>query len=143
MGPTLRKSSICHSFPSQGATIKRNEVTGDIVVARIIHGGLADRSGLLHAGDTLVEVNGVGVDGLDPEQVIQILVRTSGEVTGLDGLQLGWTLTPLFSSLKAQSQGTIVFKLIPISDRPVSSQTMVRVPTMPPGHRLASWHGML
>ncbi|XP_039613759.1 MAGUK p55 subfamily member 4 [Polypterus senegalus] len=86
-----------------GATIKRNEVTGDIVVARIIHGGLADRSGLLHAGDTLVEVNGVGVDGLDPEQVIQIL---------------------------AQSQGTIVFKLIPISDRPVSSQTMLYVRAM-------------
>ncbi|XP_051786414.1 MAGUK p55 subfamily member 4-like isoform X3 [Erpetoichthys calabaricus] len=86
-----------------GATIKRNEVTGDIVVARIIHGGLADRSGLLHAGDTLVEVNGIGVDGLDPEEVIQIL---------------------------AQSQGTIVFKLIPISDCPVSSQTMLYVRAM-------------
>ncbi|NXJ25537.1 MPP4 protein, partial [Dicrurus megarhynchus] len=56
-----------------GATIKRHEVTGDITVARVIHGGLADRSGLLYAGDKLVEVNGVPVEGLEPEQVINIL----------------------------------------------------------------------
>nr|XP_023398807.1 LOW QUALITY PROTEIN: MAGUK p55 subfamily member 4 [Loxodonta africana] len=56
-----------------GATIKRHEMTGDILVARIIHGGLAERSGLLYAGDKLVEVNGVSVEGLDPEQVIHIL----------------------------------------------------------------------
>lgn len=31
----------------QGATIKRHEMTGDILVARIIHGGLAERSGKL------------------------------------------------------------------------------------------------
>lgn len=30
--------------------------------------------GLLYAGDKLVEVNGVSVEGLDPEQVIHILV---------------------------------------------------------------------
>lgn len=30
---------------SQGATIKRNEITGEIFIARVIHGGLADRSG--------------------------------------------------------------------------------------------------
>ncbi|NXJ85608.1 MPP4 protein, partial [Trogon melanurus] len=56
-----------------GATIKRHELTGDITVARVIHGGLADRSGLLYAGDKLVEVNGVPVEGLEPEQVINIL----------------------------------------------------------------------
>uniref|UniRef100_A0A2K6LRQ3 MAGUK p55 scaffold protein 4 n=1 Tax=Rhinopithecus bieti TaxID=61621 RepID=A0A2K6LRQ3_RHIBE len=58
-----------------GATIKRNEITGDILVARVIHGGLAERSGLLYAGDKLVEVNGVSVEGLDPEQVIHILAE--------------------------------------------------------------------
>nr|XP_016854602.1 PREDICTED: MAGUK p55 subfamily member 4 [Anolis carolinensis] len=57
-----------------GATIKRHELTGDITVARVIHGGLADRSGLLYAGDKLVEVNGVPVEGLEPEQVIHILL---------------------------------------------------------------------
>lgn len=29
----------------QGATIKRDELTGEVLVARVIHGGLADRSG--------------------------------------------------------------------------------------------------
>uniref|UniRef100_A0A8C0ZK15 MAGUK p55 scaffold protein 4 n=1 Tax=Cyanistes caeruleus TaxID=156563 RepID=A0A8C0ZK15_CYACU len=86
-----------------GATIKRHEITGDITVARVIHGGLADRSGLLYAGDKLVEVNGVPVEGLDPEQVINIL---------------------------ALSQGTIMFKLIPVSDRPVSNQTTLYVRAM-------------
>uniref|UniRef100_A0A8C5AQQ5 MAGUK p55 subfamily member 4-like n=1 Tax=Gadus morhua TaxID=8049 RepID=A0A8C5AQQ5_GADMO len=57
-----------------GATIKRDEETGEIYIARVIHGGLADRSGLLHTGDLLLEVNGNPVEGLEPEQVIQILV---------------------------------------------------------------------
>uniref|UniRef100_A0A8C0GZN4 MAGUK p55 scaffold protein 4 n=1 Tax=Chelonoidis abingdonii TaxID=106734 RepID=A0A8C0GZN4_CHEAB len=87
----------------KGATIKRHEITGDIVVARVIHGGLADRSGLLYAGDKLVEVNGVPVEGLEPEQVIHIL---------------------------SLSQGTIMFKLIPVSDRPVSNQTTLYVRAM-------------
>uniref|UniRef100_Q96JB8-4 Isoform 4 of MAGUK p55 subfamily member 4 n=2 Tax=Homo sapiens TaxID=9606 RepID=Q96JB8-4 len=87
----------------KGATIKRHEMTGDILVARIIHGGLAERSGLLYAGDKLVEVNGVSVEGLDPEQVIHIL---------------------------AMSRGTIMFKVVPVSDPPVNSQQMVYVRAM-------------
>uniref|UniRef100_A0A2R9BDT9 MAGUK p55 scaffold protein 4 n=1 Tax=Pan paniscus TaxID=9597 RepID=A0A2R9BDT9_PANPA len=87
----------------KGATIKRHEMTGDILVARIIHGGLAERSGLLYAGDKLVEVNGVSVEGLDPEQVIHIL---------------------------AMSRGTIMFKVVPVSDPPVNSQKMVYVRAM-------------
>ncbi|XP_017547220.1 LOW QUALITY PROTEIN: MAGUK p55 subfamily member 4 [Pygocentrus nattereri] len=57
-----------------GATIKKDEKTGEIFIARVIHGGLADRSGLLYPGDKLVEVNGEPVEGLEPVQVIQILV---------------------------------------------------------------------
>ncbi|XP_073726837.1 MAGUK p55 subfamily member 4 isoform X2 [Misgurnus anguillicaudatus] len=86
-----------------GATIRRDDTTGEIYIARIIHGGLADRSGLLHAGDRLVEVNGHPVFGLEPEQIIQIL---------------------------AHSQGTIVFKLVPITDRSVNNQTMLYVRAM-------------
>uniref|UniRef100_A0A8I5N3C6 MAGUK p55 subfamily member 4 n=1 Tax=Papio anubis TaxID=9555 RepID=A0A8I5N3C6_PAPAN len=86
-----------------GATIKRHEITGDILVARVIHGGLAERSGLLYAGDKLVEVNGVSVEGLDPEQVIHIL---------------------------AMSRGTIMFKVVPVSDPPVNNQKMVYVRAM-------------
>ncbi|PNJ73591.1 MPP4 isoform 10 [Pongo abelii] len=87
----------------KGATIKRHEMTGDILVARVIHGGLAEKSGLLYAGDKLVEVNGVSVEGLDPEQVIHIL---------------------------AMSRGTIMFKVVPVSDPPVNSQKMVYVRAM-------------
>ncbi|XP_042522954.1 MAGUK p55 subfamily member 4 [Dipodomys merriami] len=86
-----------------GATIKRHEMTGDILVARVIHGGLVERSGLLYAGDKLVEVNGVSVEGLDPEQVIHIL---------------------------AMSRGTIMFKVVPVSDPPLNSQKMVHVRAM-------------
>ncbi|KAF7460490.1 Hypothetical predicted protein [Marmota monax] len=86
-----------------GATIKRHEMTGDILVARVIHGGLVERSGLLYAGDKLVEVNGVSVEGLDPEQVIHIL---------------------------AMSRSTIMFKVVPVSDPPVNSQKMIYVRAM-------------
>uniref|UniRef100_A0A3B4UFC8 MAGUK p55 scaffold protein 4 n=1 Tax=Seriola dumerili TaxID=41447 RepID=A0A3B4UFC8_SERDU len=86
-----------------GATIKRNDITGEIFVARVIHGGLADRSGLLHAGDRIIEVNGFPVDGMEPEQVIQV---------------------------QARSQGTIMFKVVPITERPVHNQTMLYVRAM-------------
>uniref|UniRef100_H0X3E0 MAGUK p55 scaffold protein 4 n=1 Tax=Otolemur garnettii TaxID=30611 RepID=H0X3E0_OTOGA len=86
-----------------GATIKRHEMTGDILVARVIHGGLAEKSGLLYAGDKLVEVNGVSVEGLDPEQVIHIL---------------------------AMSRDTIMFKVVPVSDPPVNNQKTVYVRAM-------------
>uniref|UniRef100_A0A8C5ELU3 Membrane protein, palmitoylated 4-like n=1 Tax=Gouania willdenowi TaxID=441366 RepID=A0A8C5ELU3_GOUWI len=82
-----------------GATIKRNEITGEIFIARVIHGGLADRSGLLHAGDRIIEVNGFPVDGLEPEQ-------------------------------QARSHGTIMFKVIPMTERAVHNQTMLYVRAM-------------
>ncbi|XP_023568168.1 MAGUK p55 subfamily member 4 [Octodon degus] len=86
-----------------GATIKRHEITGDILVARVIHGGLVERSGLLYAGDKLVEVNGVSVAGLEPEQVIHIL---------------------------AKSCDTVVFKVVPACDPPVNSQKTFHVRAM-------------
>ncbi|KAM9828659.1 MAGUK p55 subfamily member 4 isoform 1-T2 [Syngnathus typhle] len=89
---------------SLGATIKINEITGEIFVARVIYGGLADRSGLLHAGDRIVEVNGFPVDGLEPEQVIQVV--------------------------QARAQGTIMFKVVPITDRPIHNHTMLYVRAM-------------
>lgn len=42
---TAGSLTLFSSFLFQGATIKRNEITGEIFVARVIHGGLADRSG--------------------------------------------------------------------------------------------------
>lgn len=61
---------------SQGATIKTDEETGKIIIARIMHGGAADRSGLIHVGDEVIEVNGINVEGKTPNDVLTILVRT-------------------------------------------------------------------
>jgi len=58
----------------QGATIKTDERTGKIVIARVMHGGAADRSGLIHPGDEVIEVNGIDVLGKTPNDVLDILV---------------------------------------------------------------------
>ncbi|XP_076118859.1 MAGUK p55 subfamily member 4-like [Alosa pseudoharengus] len=86
-----------------GATIKKDLKTKEILVARVIHGGLADRSGLLNPGDKLVEVNGRPMRGLEPEQVIQILTN---------------------------SRGTIMFKVIPNLTQPDNQQATVFVRAM-------------
>ncbi|XP_018414232.1 PREDICTED: MAGUK p55 subfamily member 7 [Nanorana parkeri] len=64
-----------------GATIKRDENTGAIVVARIMRGGAADRSGLIHVGDELREVNGISVEDKKPEEIIYILAQSQGAIT--------------------------------------------------------------
>ncbi|XP_067309489.1 MAGUK p55 subfamily member 7 [Pseudorasbora parva] len=64
-----------------GATIKRDESTGAIVVARVMRGGAADRSGLLHEGDKLKEVNGVPMEDKNPEEIIPIMAQSEGAVT--------------------------------------------------------------
>ncbi|XP_058879206.1 MAGUK p55 subfamily member 7-like isoform X2 [Acipenser ruthenus] len=64
-----------------GATIKRDENTGAVVVARIMKGGAADRSGLIHVGDELREVNGIPVEDKKPEEIIHILAQSQGAIT--------------------------------------------------------------
>ncbi|XP_055485368.1 MAGUK p55 subfamily member 7 isoform X2 [Psammomys obesus] len=64
-----------------GATIKKEEQTGAIIVARIMRGGAADRSGLIHVGDELREVNGIPVEDKRPEEIIQILSQSQGAIT--------------------------------------------------------------
>ncbi|XP_056375376.1 MAGUK p55 subfamily member 7 [Hyla sarda] len=64
-----------------GATIKKDENTGAIIVARIMRGGAADRSGLIHVGDELREVNGISVEDKKPEEIIHILAQSQGAIT--------------------------------------------------------------
>ncbi|XP_029555269.1 MAGUK p55 subfamily member 7 [Salmo trutta] len=64
-----------------GATIKCDEHTGAILVARIMRGGAADRSGLIHVGDELREVNGIPVDDKKPDEIIHILAQSQGAIT--------------------------------------------------------------
>ena len=55
----------------QGATI-RNE--GDsVVISRIVVGGAAEKSGKLHEGDELLEVNGVEVRSKNINDVCDML----------------------------------------------------------------------
>lgn len=41
-----------------------------------MHGGAADRSGLIHIGDEVIEVNGINVEGKSPNDVLSILVNS-------------------------------------------------------------------
>ncbi|XP_073901602.1 MAGUK p55 subfamily member 3 isoform X2 [Castor canadensis] len=65
----------------RGATIRRDEHSGAVVVARIMRGGAADRSGLVHVGDELREVNGIAVLHKRPEEISQILAQSQGSIT--------------------------------------------------------------
>ncbi|XP_058805510.1 MAGUK p55 subfamily member 7 isoform X3 [Phymastichus coffea] len=86
--------------PIMGATIKTDEQTGKIVIARVMHGGAADRSGLIHVGDEIQEVNGVSVDGKTPNDVLKILQN---------------------------SEGTITFKIVPAESKCVFRESKMRV----------------
>ncbi|XP_055635524.1 MAGUK p55 subfamily member 7 isoform X3 [Toxorhynchites rutilus septentrionalis] len=67
--------------PIVGATIKTDEETGKIIIARIMHGGAADRSGLIHVGDEVIEVNNINVEGKTPGDVLSILQNSEGTIT--------------------------------------------------------------
>ncbi|KAH8237439.1 hypothetical protein KR038_012087 [Drosophila bunnanda] len=86
--------------PIVGATIKTDEETGKIIIARIMHGGAADRSGLIHVGDEVIEVNNINVEGKTPGDVLTILQN---------------------------SEGTITFKLVPADTKGAQRESKVRV----------------
>ncbi|XP_011497990.1 PREDICTED: MAGUK p55 subfamily member 7 isoform X3 [Ceratosolen solmsi marchali] len=86
--------------PIMGATIKTDEQTGKIVIARVMHGGAADRSGLIHVGDEIHEVNGISVEGKTPNDVLKILQN---------------------------SEGTITFKIVPADRKGVFRESKIRV----------------
>lgn len=46
-----------------------------------MHGGAADRSGLIFPGDEVIEVNGYATDGKTPDDVLQILKASEGTIT--------------------------------------------------------------
>ncbi|XP_033311240.1 uncharacterized protein LOC117211453 [Bombus bifarius] len=64
-----------------GATV-RNE--GDaVIIGRVVRGGAADKSGLLHEGDEVLEVNGVEMRGKSVNEVCDILAGMQGSLTFL------------------------------------------------------------
>ncbi|XP_012523277.1 MAGUK p55 subfamily member 7 isoform X4 [Monomorium pharaonis] len=78
---TVKIVQLVKSNEPLGATIKTCEETGKIVIARIMHGGAADRSGLIHVGDEVCEVNGISVEGKTPSFVLHILQNSEGTIT--------------------------------------------------------------
>lgn len=78
---TVKIVSLVKSNEPLGATIKTDESTGKIVIARVMHGGAADRSGLIHVGDEVIEVNNISVEGKTPNDVLTILQNSEGTIT--------------------------------------------------------------
>ncbi|XP_055689833.1 MAGUK p55 subfamily member 7 isoform X5 [Lutzomyia longipalpis] len=97
---TIKIVQLVKNNEALGATIKTDDETGKIVIARIMHGGAADRSGLIHVGDEVIEVNGINVEGKTPGDVLQILQN---------------------------SEGTITFKLVPSDGKAGQRESKVRV----------------
>lgn len=57
----------------QGATV-RNEMDS-VIISRIVKGGAAEKSGLLHEGDEVLQINGIEIRGKDVNEVFDLLVR--------------------------------------------------------------------
>lgn len=56
----------------KGATV-RNEMDS-VIISRIVKGGAAEKSGLLHEGDEVLEINGIEIRGKDVNEVFDLLV---------------------------------------------------------------------
>ncbi|KAL7038973.1 hypothetical protein ACKWTF_009756 [Chironomus riparius] len=77
----IRIIQIEKSSEPLGATI-RNEGEA-VVIGRVVRGGAADKSGLLHEGDEILEVNGIEMRGKSVNDVCSILSGMSGTLTFL------------------------------------------------------------
>ncbi|XP_058447800.1 protein PALS2 isoform X2 [Malaya genurostris] len=81
-----------------GLTVEVDE-HDQLVVARIIAGGMIDRQGLLHAGDVILEVNGVSVT--TPEELQTEISRAKESVT----LKIGPSLEEEMKSARITMSG--------------------------------------
>ena len=62
-----------------GATV-RNEDDA-VVIGRIVKGGTAEKSGMLHEGDEILEVNGIDMKGKNINDVSEMLANMTGTIT--------------------------------------------------------------
>ncbi|XP_055386918.1 protein PALS1-like [Condylostylus longicornis] len=77
----IRIIQIEKSAEPLGATV-RNEGEA-VVIGRIIRGGAAEKSGLLHEGDEVLEVNGIEMRGKTVNDVCTLLSSMTGTLTFL------------------------------------------------------------
>ncbi|KAH3748021.1 MAGUK p55 subfamily member 7-like [Dreissena polymorpha] len=64
-----------------GATLQYNDESGTVQIARVLMGGAADRSGILHVGDEILEVAGQSVRDKTPDQIATELTKMSGAIS--------------------------------------------------------------
>ena len=77
--PNIKIVRIEKTNESLGATVKNEDDA--VVVGRIIRGGTAEASGLLHEGDEILEVNEVPLRGKNVNEVCDILASMQGTLT--------------------------------------------------------------
>lgn len=77
----IRIIKIEKSAEPLGATV-RNEGEA-VVIGRIVRGGAAEKSGLLHEGDEILEVNGIGMRGKSVNDVYDLLSAMTGTLVFL------------------------------------------------------------
>lgn len=64
-----------------GATVRNNGES--VIVGRIVKGGAAEKSGLLHEGDEILEINGIDIRGKSVNDVCDIMANMTGTLTFL------------------------------------------------------------
>jgi hypothetical protein len=92
-----------------------------------MHGGAADRSGLIHPGDEVVEVNGIDVLGKTPNDVLEILVSYRSIPITFWLVRFRYLFNFFRFSWQQNAEGTITFKLIPSGSQRPSRENRVRV----------------
>jgi len=81
--PNIKVVKLEKTSEPLGATVKNDNDNDAVIVGRIIKGGAAERSGLLHEGDEILEVNEVELRGKNVNEVCDILSRMTGTLTML------------------------------------------------------------
>ncbi|XP_064484549.1 protein PALS1-like isoform X2 [Ornithodoros turicata] len=64
-----------------GATVRNDGES--VIIGRIVRGGAAEKSGLLHEGDEILEVNGIPMRGKSVNEVCDLLATMTGTLTFL------------------------------------------------------------
>ncbi|KAK7601156.1 hypothetical protein V9T40_008597 [Parthenolecanium corni] len=77
--PNIKIIKIDKTNEPLGATV-RNEGEA-VIIGRVVKGGAAEKCGLLHEGDEILEVNGIEMRGKSVNEVCDILSAMSGALT--------------------------------------------------------------
>ncbi|XP_074654645.1 protein PALS1-like [Tubulanus polymorphus] len=77
----IRIVTLFKSGDPLGATVRNHDDA--IIIGRIVKGGVAEKSGLLHEGDEILEVNNVPLRGKTVTEVSDLLAEMNGTLTFL------------------------------------------------------------